>query len=113
VKYSSWSGLVALRAGSMDLKTVMVEDCQSVGVYARGGGKFDATGCQFHHNGNCGVNVNGSTMTARLTNCKGTSVHDNEKYGLYACYRGATINVYQPCVLNDMSYGNKRQNIGE
>ena len=48
-----------------------------------------------------------------------TSVHDNEGDGLYACYRasayqdGAAINVYQPCILNDMSHGNKRQNIRE
>ena len=40
-----------------------------------------------------------------------TSMHDNERYGLFASGRGATINVYQPCVLNDMSHGNKRQNI--
>jgi len=63
------------------------------------------------------VTVQGSTTTARLTNCishhnkyngvfasdgavvdlmgEGTSMHDNERYGL----------------LNDMSHGNKRQNI--
>ena len=86
-----------------------------------------------HQNGGHGVCVNGSTTTARLTNCtshhnkhngvhaesgavvdlmgEGTSVHDNEGYGLSAQFRGSTINVYQPCVLNDMSHGNKRQNI--
>ena len=42
---------------------------------------------------------------------EGTSVHDNERDGLSAYRRGTTINVYQPCVLNDMSYGNKGQNI--
>jgi len=42
---------------------------------------------------------------------EGTSVHDNERHGLYACNRDATINVYQPCVVNDMSHGNKHQNI--
>jgi hypothetical protein len=41
-----------------------------------------------------------------------TSVHDNEGHGL-AAYDFGTINVYQPCVLNDMSHGNKRQNICE
>jgi hypothetical protein len=41
-----------------------------------------------------------------------TSVHDNEGDGLSAWY-GGTINVYQPCVLNDMSHGNKGQNIYE
>jgi hypothetical protein len=43
----------------------------------------------------------------------GTSVHDNERFGLFAWNRGTTINVYQPCVLNDMSHGNKGQNIDE
>ena len=42
---------------------------------------------------------------------EGTSVHDNERHGLYAYNSGSTINVYQPCVLDDMSHGNKRQNI--
>ena len=42
---------------------------------------------------------------------EGTSVHDNGRDGLYASNRGTTINVYQPCVLNDMSHGNKGQNI--
>jgi hypothetical protein len=42
----------------------------------------------------------------------GTSVHDNEGNGL-AALCGGTINVYQPCVLNDMSHGNKDQNIYE
>ena len=101
----------------------------------RHGAKLDATGCQFHQNGSFGVCVTGSTTTARLTNCtshhnksdgvgadsgavvdlmgEGTSVHDNEGDGLSAYYRGTTINVYQPCVLNDMSHGNKGQNIFE
>ena len=79
--------------------------------------------------------VYGSTRTARLTNCTshhnkwhgvcanegavvdlmgaGTSVHDNERHGLAAFNDGTTINVYQPCVLNDMSHGNKGQNIYE
>jgi len=34
---------------------------------------------------------------------EGTSMHDNEGYGLSAWNRGTTINVYQPCILNDMS----------
>jgi len=38
---------------------------------------------------------------------EGTSVHDNESYSLTAYSSGTTINVYQPCVLNDMSHGNK------
>ena len=100
-----------------------------------GGAKFDATGRQFHQNGECGVYVVESTKTAHLTNCTShhnkvdgvsaesgavvdlmgeeTSVHDNERFGLSAYYRGTTINVYQPCVLNDMSHGNKGQNIFE
>jgi hypothetical protein len=40
-----------------------------------------------------------------------TSVHDNKVDGLFAYNYGTTINVYQPCVLNDMSHGNKNQNI--
>ena len=44
---------------------------------------------------------------------EGTSVHDNEGNGLSAYNHGSTINVYQPCVLNDMSHGNKGQNIYE
>jgi len=133
MKSSSGIGLVASGAGTkMVLKNVTVEDCQN-GVDVKGGAKLVATGCQFHQNGRHGVCVNGSTTTARLTNCtshhnkndgvvaffgavvdlmgEGTSVHDNEGYGLSAQFRGTTINVYQPCVLNDMSHGNKGQNI--
>ena len=94
-----------------------------------------------HQNGWSGVEVENSTTTARLTNCishhnksdgvlavsgavvdlmgEGTSVHDNEGHGLSAFFDlrplngGSTINVYQPCVLNDMSHGNKGQNIYE
>ena len=44
---------------------------------------------------------------------EGTSVRDNEGDSLFAEDRGATINVYQPCVLNDMSHGNKNQNTFE
>ena len=94
-----------------------------------------ATDCHFHQNGRYGVYVAGSTTTVRLTNCTShhnkndgvfanegavvdlmgeqTSVHDNEGHGLSACSRGTSINVYQPCVLNDMSHGNKGQNICE
>jgi len=134
VKNSSGCGLVAYGAGTkMVLQSVTVEECQRAGVYVIGGGKLDATGCHFHENGGCGVNVIGSTTTACLTNCtshhnkrdgvcaylgavvdlmgEGTSVHENERYGLVALDHGSTINVYQPCVLNDMSHGNKDQNI--
>jgi hypothetical protein len=98
-----------------------------------GGAKLVATGCHFHQNGQIGVSVSGYTTTVRLTNCTAhhnkndgvragfgavvdlmgeqTSVHDNEGKGLFAGYGGGTINVYQPCVLNDMSHGNKGQNI--
>ena len=111
-----------------------VENCQGFGVFVYDGANLDATGCHFHQNRGHGVWVSDSTTTARLTNCtshhnkshsvfadsgavvdlmgEGTSVHDNERYGLYAYERGSTINVYQPCVLNDMSHGNKGQNIG-
>jgi len=127
-------GLFAFGVGTkMVLQNVTVENCQLCGVRVEGGAKLDATGCQFHQNGAYGVIVFGSTTTARLTNCishhnkshgvfarfgavvdlmgEGTSVHDNEKNGLSAWDRGTTINVYQPCVLNDMSHGNKEQNI--
>jgi hypothetical protein len=112
---------------------VNVENNQDFGVYVHGGAQLVATECHFHQNGRHGVRVDGSTTTARLTNCtshhnkedgvvayrgavvdlmgKQTSVHDNERDGLAAWYGGSTINVYQPCVLNDMSHGNKRQNI--
>ena len=132
VKDSSGSGLFACGAGTkMFLQNVKVENSQRDGVSVWGGAKLDATRCQFHQNGRHGVCVTRSTTTARLTNCtshhnkqdgvyaqsgavvdlmgEGTSVHDNEGHGLYACYHG-TINVYQPCVLN-MSHGNKGQNI--
>ena len=125
--------LIAFGVGTeMILQNVTVEECQYSGVYVRDGAKLDATGCQFHQNGGHGVYVRDSTTTARLTNCishhnkfdgvvaddgavvdlmgEGTSVHDNEGYGLSAEESG-TINVYQPCVLNDMSHGNKEQNI--
>ena len=100
-----------------------------------GGASVKTTQCEFSENGRSGVYVSGSTTTACLTNCishhnkldgvtarsgavvdlmgEQTSVHDNEGHGLYARLRGTTINVYQPCVLNDMSHGNKGQNICE
>jgi len=134
MKSSSGIGLVASGAGTkVILKNVTMEECLIYGVSVRDGAKFVATGCHFHQNGGSGVSVADSTTTVRLTNCtshhnkydgvrafsgavvdlmgEGTSVHDNERHGLYACHRGTTINVYQPCVLNDMSHGNKEQNI--
>ena len=134
VKNSSGCGLVAFGVGTeMVLQNVTVENCQDQGVEVRDGANLVATGCQFHQNGGDGVYVGGSTTTARLTNCTshhnksngveaesgavvdlmgaGTSVHDNERHGLQALYRSSTINVYQPCVLNDMSHGNKAQNV--
>ena len=137
VKDSSWDGLRASGAGTqVVLQNVNVENNQGSGVNVCNGAKLDATaGCHFHQNGGYGVWVDGSTTTARLTNCtshhnkdhgvvayhgavvdlmgEGTSVHDNERFGLCACSRGTTINVYQPCVLNDMSHGNKGRNIFE
>ena len=136
MKNASGLGVVASGAGTeIVLKKMTVEECQYDGVYVGGGAKLVATECHFHQNGANGVLVEGSTTTARLTNCTshhnkddgvqatsgavvdlmgaGTSVHDNEKYGLYAWNGGSTINVYQPCVLNDMSHGNKGQNIKE
>ena len=136
VKDSSWNGLWASGAGTqMVLQNVNVENNQSHGVWVDVGAQLVATECHFHQNGRSGVSVTGSTTTARLTNCTShhnkndgvdacygavvdlmgeqTSVHDNERDGLYAYHLGATINVYQPCVLNDMSHGNKRQNISE
>jgi hypothetical protein len=116
----------------MVLQNVNVENNQSCGVDVYGGAQLVATECHFHQNGGVGVCVIGSTTTARLTNCTShhnkvsgvgassgavvdlmgeqTSVHDNEGNGLAAGY-GGTINVYQPCVLNDMSHGNKGLNI--
>jgi len=134
MKNTSGRGLFAFGAlTKMILKNVTIEKCDSFGVYVFGGANVVATGCQFHQNGSNGVCVYGSTTTARLTNCtshhnkhngvaaqfgavvdlmgEGTSVHDNEIYGLSAYFPGTTINVYQPCVLNDMSHGNKNQNI--
>jgi len=136
VKSSHGHGLFAYGAWTkMFLKNVTGVDCQGNGVYVSDGANLDATGCHFHQNGRHGVGVQGSRTTARLTNCtshdnkyhgvcavsgavvdlmgEGTSVHDNERFGLSAYYRGTTINVYQPCVLNDMSHGNKSQNIFE
>ena len=133
MKSASGYGVIALGAGTeIVLKKMTVEECQYHGVGVYEGAQLVATECHFHQNGS-GVGVDGSTTTARLTNCTShhnkddgvqafdgavvdlmgaeTSVHDNERHGLYACYRGTTINVYQPCVLNDMSHGNKGQNI--
>ena len=130
---SSGRGLVASGAGTkVVLKNVTVKECQSTGVYVQYGAKLVVTDCHFHENSS-GVRVDGSPTTARLTNStthhnkyhgvialsgavvdlmgEGMSVHDNGREGLYAIFSGATINVYQPCVLNDMSHGNKGQNI--
>jgi len=134
VKDSSGYGLFASGAGvEVVMQNVIVEKCQRYGVFVGGGAKLVATECQFHQNRWNGVFVGGSTTTACLTNCtshhnkhngvhaesgavvdlmgEGTSVHDNERNGLNAFLPGSTINVYQPCVLNDMSHGNKGQNI--
>ena len=143
MKNASGFGVYASGAGTeIVLKKMTVEECQNTGVGVREDAKLVATDCHFHQNGVHGVFVVGSTTTARLTNCtshhnkydgvyaesgavvdlmgEGTSVHDNVRHGLYAArggyytgYHGTTINVYQPCVLNDMSHGNKRQNICE
>jgi len=68
------------------------------------------TNCTSHHNKNDGVcPVSGAVVDLMGA---GTSVHDNEGDGLSA-YHDGTINVYQPCVLNDMSTGNEGQNIDE
>ena len=134
MKNSSGHGLAAFGAGTkMILKNMTVEKCQVTGVCVVDGAEVIAAGCHFYQNGQNGVSVDGSTTTARLTNCtshhnkadgvvvsfyavvdlmgEGTSVHDNKRFGLSAWDRGSTINVYQPCVLNDMSHGNKDQNI--
>ena len=140
MKNASGYGVVASGAGTeIVLKKMTVEECQYSGVGVDKGVKLVATDCHFHQNGGSGVSVAGSTTTARLTNCtshhnkgdgvrawcgavvdlmgEGTSVHDNEEHGLNASCRGdergATINVYQPCVLNDMSHGNNHQNVYE
>ena len=136
VKDSRGHGLEASGAGTqVVLQNVKVENNQTNGVGVHGGAQLVATECHFHQNGYSGVYVSGSTTTARLTNCTShhnkyagvgaydravvdlmgeqTSVHDNEGNGLAAYNYGATINVYQPCVLNDMSHGNKRRNIQE
>lgn len=133
VKSPSGHGLVASGTGvEMILRGVTVGKCQDTGVWVEEGTKFDAMGCQFYQNGQSGVRVDGSTTTARFTNCtshhnKGdgvwvtdgavvdligeeTSVHDNLN-GLAACYDGSTINVYHPCVLDGMSHGNKNHNV--
>jgi len=71
------------------------------------------TNCTSHHNKQDGVSAEYGAVVDLMG--EGTSVHDNESDGLFAsgfadCGR-TTINVYQPCVLNDMSHGNKNQNI--
>ena len=134
VKNSSGRGLHVLREGTkMEISRVTIEECEGTGLNVYTGAKLVAKDCQICRNGGNGIYVIGSTMTVCLTNCtsrnnkldgvcamsgavvdlmgEGTSVHDNEGYGLYANNRGATINVYQPCVLNNMCYGNKEQNI--
>ena len=133
MKNPSGYGLAASGVGTkIIVQNVTVEDCQYDGVFVWNGAELVATDCHFRQNGGCGVNVYGSTATARLTSCtshhnkkngvlaesgavvdlmgEGTSVHDNRD-GLSAFDRGSTINVYQPCVLNDMSHGNKGKNI--
>ena len=107
------------------------EECHIHGAFARSGANVVATECQFRQNGMSGVWVTGPLTTTRLTNCtshhgvgapaggavvnlmgEGTSVHNNERYGMLACWEhGTTINVHQPCVLNDMFHGNRGQNI--
>ena len=134
MKSASGFGVVASGAGTeIVLKKMTVEECQSTGVYVYEGAQLVATECHFHQNGGNGVYVGRSTTTVRLTNCTShhnnrsgvlagngavvdlmgeqTSVHDNEGHGLHALFGGSTINVYQPCVLNDMSHGNKGLNI--
>ena len=64
-----------------------------------------------HHNKGSGVSAWSGAVVDLMG--AGTSVHDNERNGLFAYHDGSTINVYQPCVLNDMSHGNKGQNISE
>ena len=64
-----------------------------------------------HHNIGSGVRAYFGAVVDLMG--EQTSVHDNEGDGLHARYGGSTINVYQPCVLNDMSHGNKGQNIYE
>ena len=140
MKSASGRGVFAFDAGTeIVLKKMTLEECQYSGVCVYRGAQLVATECHFHQNGVHGVYVAGSTTTARLTNCtshhnkgdgvrawcgavvdlmgEGTSVHDNEEHGLNASCRGdergATINVYQPCVLNDISHGNNHQNIYE
>jgi len=133
MKNTSGFGVVAFGVGTkVVMHNVTVKECVSYGVILSMGAKLDAMGCEFHQN-LCGVCVYESTTTAHLTNCTShhnkesgvfahsgavvdlmgerTSMHDNERFGLAAFHRGTTINVYQPCVLNDMSHGNKRQNI--
>ena len=132
--HPSGHGLVAFGIGTeVVLQNVTILECLGNALGAEGGAKLVATDCQFRQNGGCGVIAIGSTTTVCLTNCtshhnkrngvgayrgavvdlmgEGTSVHDNKMYGLCAWDRGTTINVYQPCVLNDMSYENKDQNI--
>ena len=134
VKNSCGPGLYAHEMGTkMNLHKVMIEECQYSGVNVGDGAEFVATDCQFRQNGGLGVLVSGSMTTARLTNCtfhhnksngvgancgavvdlmgEGTSINGNKEHGLCALSHGSTINVYQPCVLNDMSHGNKGQNI--
>ena len=40
-----------------------------------------------------------------------TSVHDNERNGLWSSQPESSINVYQPCILDQMSFRNGGENI--
>jgi len=142
IKNPSGYGLVAMGEGmtnvtkmtKMIVGNVKIEECLYHGVSAEGGGvELEANEVQVCKNGECGVWVVGLKTIARLTNfishnnksagvctsssavvdLKGekTSVHDNEGYGLYAA--GTTINVYRPCVLSQVSRGNRRQNVAK
>ena len=114
----------------MEISRVTIEECEGIGLSVYDGAKIDSKDCQFHQNGGSGVFV--VDATAHLTNCtshhnkqdgvcassgvvdlmgEGTSVHDNKRHGLGAVFHGSTINVYQPCVLKEMSHGNKGKNI--
>ena len=143
IKNPSGYGLVAMGEGmtnvtkmtKMIVRNVKIEEClyHAVSAEGVGGVELEANEVQVCKNGECGVWVVGLKTIARLTNfishnnksagvctsssavvdLKGerTSVHDNEGYGLYAA--GTTINVYRPCVLSQVSRGNRRQNVAK
>ena len=118
---------------TINMNEVIIKECKSTGVDATNGAKINFIKCHFYQNEGNGLEVDGITTIASLMNCtfhhnkydgvwtdsgaivdlmgEETSVHDNGRFGLAAYHRGSTINVCQPCVLDDISDRNKTSDI--